>query len=385
MNKLLQSTTHIKPYYCIEILGKYTESLTAKFSPCGEYLAIGCGNGQILIYSFLAHNTILKYSPPKSTGKVLDLSWQGNMIYSITDANLLFRWDIHENKLIEEPVKFDFKTSGLNIHPGNSELILVYGKADVVLLNIATGQKISLKQDEDAVEWFGFFCKEERVILFATAINCFYVLDMQGQVINTQNESENFQSAVKSLHFDGDCLFMLNCRDRCLRLFRFQRETQSFSQVKEISDYVERKRWSACCFFKAPNIDTQFILGCLQEAGSHNIKMFDTVENETRISLSRNMHSPLGAANYLCYSNNTHLYPIISVVTQAGAVLLWASGTFIKTEKWSTSLAIPNFEQLEDGSIEYEEAEDEFDKILNERQSLDMTQPEPVLPFKIDL
>lgn len=385
MNKLLQSTSHIKPYYCIEILGKYTESLTAKFSACGEYLAIGCGNGQILIYSFLAHNIILRYSPTKSTGKVLDLSWQGDRIYAITDGNLLFRWDIYSNKLQEEPIKFDFKTSGLNIHPTNSELILVYGKADVVLLNITTGEKISLKQDEDAVEWFGYFVNEDRIILFATAINCFYVLDNEGKLINTQNESDNFQSAVKSLHYDNNCLFLLNCRDRCLRLFRFERETQSFLLVKEISDYVERKRWSACCFFKAPNIDTQFILGCLQEAGSHNIKMFDTVENETRISLSRNMHSPLGAANYLSYSNKTHLHPIICVITQAGAVLLWASGTFLKTEKWSTSLGIPNFEQLEDGPVEYEETEDEFDKILNERENLDMTEPSPSIPFKIDL
>lgn len=50
--------------------------------------------------------------------------------------------------------------------------------------------------------------------------------------------------------------------------------------------------------------------------------MFDTIDSETRVSLARNMQSPLGAASFLTYSTNTHIHPIICVVTQPGAVLL---------------------------------------------------------------
>jgi hypothetical protein len=122
-------------------------------------------------------------------------------------------------------------------------------------------------------------------------------------------------------------------------------------------------------------MESWFVLGCPYENGSHSLQMFDTFDLESNVSLAKNMHSPLGAAAQLCTSRTTHIYPVVSVVTQAGAVVIWSAGNFFKNYKWSTSLGIPNFVQLENGNIEYDEPEDQFDQEFSRGTELDFKEP----------
>ena len=48
-------------YVCMELIAKAEACVVAEFSPCSEYLAVGCSTGKILIYSFLTHSVIIRY------------------------------------------------------------------------------------------------------------------------------------------------------------------------------------------------------------------------------------------------------------------------------------------------------------------------------------
>jgi hypothetical protein len=132
-------------------------------------------------------------------------------------------------------------------------------------------------------------------------------------------------------------------------------------------------------------METWFVLACPQETGSHSLQMFDTVEIESNVSLAKNMHSPLGAAAHICGSRNTHVYPVVSVITQAGACIIWCSGNFLKSQKWSTSLGIPNFVELQRGNTEYDEPEDQFDKDMSLAIELNLpSQNSDSICFRLD-
>lgn len=74
LNIRLTKTEHVKPYECHEILPKGEGCVTAEFSPCGEYLIVGCNNySQVLLYSFLSHGIVLRFRPAKPVGKVLNV------------------------------------------------------------------------------------------------------------------------------------------------------------------------------------------------------------------------------------------------------------------------------------------------------------------------
>mmetsp|Transcript_33249 Transcript_33249/g.58344 ORF Transcript_33249/g.58344 Transcript_33249/m.58344 type:complete len:386 (+) Transcript_33249:5964-7121(+) len=384
MNKALLRGQQLKAYTCSEILGKSYSALTAAFSNCGMYLAVGSGTGYVHIYSFLTHSVIFSVSP--NAGKVIALKWVNERVCAVTDANSFFCWNMMDSTIELGPIHFDFKLKGLDVHPDRASVILTYGKSDIVLTDIVQGTRLSLARDAENAEWFGVFLPDGLIVTLATPPNVFYVVNCAGDVLYTQTLNQIFTSAIKDFKFDGDALFLANSRDRALRLFDIKRDPFEFRFIKEVSDAVERKRWYACSFFKAPLIESSFVIACLQETGSHMIKLFDTVEKETRVSLARSMHSPLGAASELTFSNHTHIHPVICVVTQACSVLLWTSKTFMKKEPWSTSLGIPNFIPLEEGNVEYEEAEDEFDKPPDTRVRLNLRMPSQVYkPYPLSL
>lgn len=382
VNVLLAGRQLIKPFTNVEILPRSVAAVTAEFSPDGLMLAVGCGTGEIVLYSFVAHAAVTKYKPT-NTGKVISVKWVADCIYALCDSNMFFRWNYYDNCLTEPPKLFDFKTGSLDIHPTDSTQVLVAGKIDVVVYSLQTGQSLSLKQSETATEWFGCYLSDGNIVILGTSDNIFYLLSGSGEVLMSANMSSGFQSPAKLLRYNGTNMFLTNSRDRTLRVFELRRDPLEFRLVKEISDYIERKRWSACAFFKVPNLDSHFVLGCLQETGCHNLKLYDTVELDSRISLSKHMQSPLGAATWLCSSVVTHIHPVICVVTQPGSIILWCSQTFVKSKKWSTSLGIPNFIQLEDGNVEYEEAEDEFDESESFAAPLDLTCASQPRPFRI--
>lgn len=383
MNKALLRGQQLKAYACSEILGKSYNALTASFSPCGLYLAIGSGTGSVYIYSFLTHSVVFSVSP--NAGKVLALKWVNDRVCAVTDANSFFCWNFRDSQVELGPIHFDFKLKGFDVHPTQPTLILTYGKSDIVLADVLQSSRLSLSKDVVNVEWFGVFLPDGLIVSLATPPNIFYIMNCAGEVVYSQALSQLFTSAIKDFQFDGSSLFLVNSRDRALRLFDLKQGAYEFRFLKEVTDAVERKRWYACSFFKAPLMESPFVMACLQETGSHTIKLFDTVEKETRVSLARNMQSPLGAASELTFSNQTHIHPVICVVTQACSVLVWTSKTFLKNEPWSTSLGIPNFIPLEDGNVEYEEAEDEFDRPEDTRVFLNLKAPPRVVPFKLSL
>jgi len=377
LNIRLLKQESVKAYVCTEIIGKAEGCVAGCFSPSGEYLAVGKSCGEVIIYCFLTHSIIQRRLLCKAKAKVLSIIWK-EKIYVLTDANFLYTMSLEED--LDEPLQFDFKTSGMQIQ---GRKVLVFGKSDVVLADLDSRSIVSLKQDRTTTEWFGCFYKDSYLVTFGTPNNKFYLTDTQGNLIHSQEVSYVFQSAVRNFSHNSENLFLLNSRDRLLRLFEVKEEPWEFVLKKEIGDYIEKKRWSACCFFKTQPDSPYFVLACLQETGSHTLKMFDTVEHQSRVSLAKNMHSPLGSASFLCYSLNTHIHPLICVVTQAGSVLLWSSGTFLKVEKWSTSLGIPNFVELEEGNVEYAEKEDEFDEVDNSSTTLDLNPTPTPAPFRL--
>ncbi|OMJ88511.1 hypothetical protein SteCoe_9549 [Stentor coeruleus] len=357
MNINLAKAERLQPYSCVEIISKGEGCCVSEFSPCGEYLVIGCNNGNILIYSFLSHSIVWRYKPSKP-GRVLKAKWVHKEIFILTDANNFYILQIQGSE--DSHTTFHFKATGMDI---KNDYILVYGRCDIVLHNIKTNESVSLKQDQIAVEWFGCF-NSDFIVLFASMNYIFYVLNYQCEVLYKQDVSEFFQAEVRELACNGNNLFLLSARDRALRVFELKKPYE-FVRNKEIFDCIEKRRWVASCFFTVPNMETWFVLACPQETGSHSLQMFDTVEIESNVSLAKNMHSPLGAAAHICGSRNTHVYPIVSVITQAGACIIWCSGNFLKSQKWSTSLGIPNFVELQRGNTEYDEPEDQFDKDMS--------------------
>lgn len=376
LNITMAKYERVQPYSCIEIIPKSEACCVAEFSTCGEYLAVGCLSGQILIHSFFTHSIIWRHKPQK-TGKILRLKWIDNKIYVLTDANTFYTLNIQGPE--ESHTSFQFKVTGMDLF---SNEILIYGRCDVVVHSLTDATNISLKQDLVAVEWFGCF-SNQGIVLFASPNNIFYVVRRNGELLYKQDVSCFFQAAVRELVSNGANLFLLSSRDRALRVFELSIPFE-FIRSKEIFECIEKKRWAASCFFTVPNMEAWFVLACPHETGSHSLQMFDTFEFETNVSLAKNMHSPLGTAAFICSSKNTHVYPIVAVNTQAGAVLIWCSGNLLKRHKWSTSLGIPNFVELRRGNIEFEEPEDQFDKVMNSQVNLHFGDGTPQLCFRLE-
>ena len=376
LNITLGKNERVQPYSCTEIIPKSESCCVSDFSSCGEYLAVGCHSGQILIYSFLTHSIIWRHKPSK-IGKILRLKWISQKIYVLTDANTFYTLNIQGPE--EDHINFFFKVTGMDI---KGDYILIYGRCDTVLHNRSSSSTVSVKQDQGASEWFSCFCSEG-MVLFASPTNAFYLVSLSGELLYKQDVNCFFQAAVRELVSNGSSLFLLSSRDRALRVFELKRPYE-FVRSKEIFECIEKKRWAASCFFTVPNMEAWFVLACPHETGSHSLQMFDTVEFETNVSLAKNMHSPLGAAAYICCSRNTHVYPVVAVNTGAGAVLIWCSGNLLMSHKWSTSLGIPNFVELRRGNIEYDEPEDQFDKVANFDLRLEVEDSEDRLCFRLE-
>ena len=354
LNITLAKTERLQPYSCMEIVPKSEGCTFSEFSPNGEYLLIGCQNGSILVYSFYTHNIVWRHRPLKP-GKVLKLRYTESLVHVLTDANQFYSLQIQGDELNHAAIHF--KVTSMDVKPPHA---VIFGRCDVVLHHIPTADNYSIKQDALATEWFGCF-SQTQIVLFASPNNIFYIVDYSGQLLHKQDVGHIFQAAVREVTCNTQTLFLVSARDRALRVFELKKPFE-FIQTKEIFECIEKKRWAASCFFTIPNMESWFVLGCPYENGSHSLQMFDTFEIESNVSLAKNMHSPLGAASQLCTSRNTHVYPVVSLVTQAGSVVIWSSGNLFRTYKWSTSLGIPNFVQLQNGNIEYDEPEDQFDK-----------------------
>lgn len=363
LNITLGKTERLQPYSCMEIVPKSEGCTFSEFSPNGEYLFIGCQNGSILVYSFYTHSIIWRHKPSKP-GKVLKLRYIDSLMHILTDANHFYSLEIQGEE--QNHSSFHFKVASMDLKPPHT---IIFGRCDVVLHDISTATHYSIKQDSIATEWFACF-SQTLIVLFASPNNVFYITEYSGQVLHKQDVSHIFQAAVREVTCNTQNLFLVSARDRALRVFELKRPFE-FIQTKEIFECIEKKRWAASCFITVPNMESWFVLGCPYENGSHSLQMFDTIEIESNVSLAKNMHSPLGAASQLTTSRNTHIYPVVSVVTQAGSVVIWSSGNFFKTYKWSTSLGIPNFVQLQNGNIEYDEPEDQFDKEESGKKDLE--------------
>ena len=306
-------------------------------------------------------------------GKITQIKCSKELVYAISETGMFIAWNYID--CVQGPIEFNIKFPGFDIREGE---ILVFGKSNILLYNYETSKPIARSE---AHEWFGAFLPDSRILALSAKENILYLLSSSGDDLITQFPLTSFQSSIKQMKYSGHSQILLNCSDRTLRIFEIQGD--DFVSVKDISDYIERKRWTTCCFFQVPNLETEFIIGCLQESGSHTIRMYDTTKMGYRVSLAKNMSSPLGAAVGLCSSLNTHIHPVICVVAQSGALLLWSSGTFERMEKWSTALSLSNFTQLEEDNVEYEELEDEFDKFTSTATALDLEDPEPVISFKL--
>ena len=363
LNISLGKTERLQPYTCMEIVAKSEGCTCAEFSTSGEFLFIGCQSGSILVYSFYTHSIIWRHRP-LNPGKVLRIRYSDGYVHTLTDSNMFYSLQIQKTE--SNHANFNFKVISMDLKYPKA---LISGKCDVVLHDIVESSHVSIKQDAQALEWFGCF-SQALIVLFASPNNIFYIVDFAATLLYKQETSSIFQAAVRELTCNSHNLFLVSARDRALRVFDLKRPFE-FVKTKEIFECIEKKRWAASCFFTVPNMDSWFVLGCPYENGSHSLQMFDTFDLESNVSRAKNMHSPLGAAAQLCTSRVTHVYPVVSVVTQAGAIIIWSAGNFLKTYKWSTSLGIPNFVQLENGNIEYDEPEDQFDKEVSGGRELE--------------
>lgn len=153
----------------------------------------------------------------------------------LTDSNSLCRFQLQNHE--ETPIQFAFKVSGMDV---SNDLVLIYGKADIILYNFNSNTQISLKQNESASDFFGCF-NQNHIVSLSSPNNTFKVHDLEGQTLYQQDISNIFQSAVRDFSCNHNNMFIINSKDRALRVFELK-YPYNFELLKEIGDYIERKR-----------------------------------------------------------------------------------------------------------------------------------------------
>ncbi|KAJ3310700.1 chromatin binding protein, partial [Blyttiomyces sp. JEL0837] len=185
--------------------------------------------------------------------------------------------------------------------------------------------------------------------LIGSAKGVVYVVDLNTKTTLYSTKVSTGSSAVKGIQLSltGRDV-VVNSMDKVIRCFALQHNSDGlFLEPRhKFLDSVDQSKWAQCCF----SADSEYVVGGSSAKHMHKIYIWEKVSG----ALVKMLEGPKEGLLDISWHPTR---PILASVSAFGVVYIW---TVTVHENWSAFA--PDFQELEE-NIEYEEHEDEFDKI----------------------
>ncbi|SCU82405.1 LADA_0C05028g1_1 [Lachancea dasiensis] len=392
------------------VLKEYPERLTqtfdtplhtccVQFSPGGDYLAMGCSNGAVIIYDMDTGKpiTMLGNKGGGHVRSIQSIQWSQNGRYILTGARDWFvkMWDLQKAWEPAKEFKFHSPIWTCNWSPGKELgcVVTVYEEDHAFAVDFSlenpTATKIcgstermnkSEAESEENVKTLDYgytlvACvhpKRPDILITGTSKGWIKLYRLSDDLVELVHTYRFAHSNAKHMIISqsGDRL-AINSADRTIRQYLLTMNDDlteiSFILEYRYQDVINRLQWN-CIHFS--NNSAEYLVASTHGSSAHDLYLWET-STGTLVRVLEGTDEELLDIDW-----DFHSMCIASNGLETGNVYIWS---ITIPPKWS-ALA-PDFEEVEE-NIEYREKEDEFDQIGQLAHQQELDQAEEV---KIDL
>lgn len=385
------------------VLKEYPERLTqtfetplhtccVRFSHGGDYLAMGCTNGAVIIYDMDTAKPIamLGNKGGAHVRSIQSIAWSKNGRYLLTSSRdwTVKVWDL---SMPGEPMRqavFDspiwacqwslisewkcFATTYENPYA----FVIDFSSKEPEITKLCSVEELEESKGQETQYGYTLvLCshpKHHNVLITGTSKGWlkFYHLSNQGVKLIHQFRFASSNAKHIALSQSGDRI-AINSSDRTIRQYLLMISDDlteiTLTMEHKYQDVINKLQWN-CIFFS--NNSAEYLVASTHGSSAHDLYLWETSTG----SLVRVLEGT--DEELLDIDWNFYNMCIASNGLETGNVYVWS---LVIPPKWS-ALA-PDFEEVEE-NIEYREKEDEFDEVDQLEQQQELDQAEEV---KIDL
>lgn len=384
-----------------QVLKEYPEKLTytlevpvsgicVKFSPRGDYLAVGCSDGSIIIYDMDCFKpiTMLGTHAGAHTKPVQSLSWSydGKYLWSGGRDWYVKMWDLSQPTKCFQEYRFEgavwfcqevrLGACIVTVLEESCAFVLVHDQKNDQLLC----HSVSASDENDMDHGYTLVARShptiQSLIVTGTSKGWISVFQLEDSVFEKSDIiSDNairccFQEKIANANLKeviisqfGDRI-AINSSDRTIRQYRLLIEptddtyTVALELEHKYQDIINRLQWNTIFF---SNNSGEYLVASTHGSSAHDLYLWET-NSGALVRVLEGANEELLDIDWNFYNMR-----IASNGFESGYVYIWS---IVIPPKWS-ALA-PDFEEVEE-NIDYQEKEDEFDvmNVRNEKQALE--------------
>ncbi|SCW00998.1 LAFE_0D02828g1_1 [Lachancea fermentati] len=361
------------------------QSSCVKFSLYGDYLAVGCSNGAIIIYDMDTGNpiTMLGNRGGSHVRSIQSLDWSSSGRYLVSSSRDWYVkvWDLRSPGHPLKQMKFNsplWNCRWNNLNPWQC-IATAFEQTNALLIDfqhdIPSFKKLCCIEENANSGDYGHtlvFCihpRYQNLILTGTSKGWikFYKMNNDGIFLIQQEKFANSNAKHMIISQAGDKI-AVNSSDRTIR--QYSLEVSSDLSVIRLSlehkyqDVINKLQWNSIFF---SNNSAEYLVASTHGSSAHELYLWETNTG----TLVRVLEGP--EEELLDIDWNFYSMCIASNGLETGNVYVWS---IVIPPKWS-ALA-PDFEEIEE-NVEYQEKEDEFDQVDELEQQQELDQAEEVL------
>lgn len=384
------------------VLKEYPDKLThglenplhtecVRFSPHGDYLALGCSNGGVVIYDMDTFRPIcvLGNKMGAHMRSVQSISWSPDGRYLLTGSRdwSVKLWDLGNAGQPLKQVRFDSPIWSCQwvdadrwvcvvtvLEESSAFLIDFSPDQPVVRTLTASGKDINTVDDDHGyVLTSTVHTKFPEIVFTGTSKGWINVY----RLCNGGNDSQVAQILKKLKVANGNIKHVVvsqmgdkiavNCSDRTIRQYSLILANDQSSAELELEhkyqDVINKLQWNSIFFSTKA---AEYLVASTHGSSAHELYLWET-SSGTLVRVLEGSEEELMDIDW-----NFYKMFIASNGLESGDVYIWS---IVIAPKWS-ALA-PDFEEVEE-NVDYQEKEDEFDQIDELEQQQELNQAEEV-------
>lgn len=357
-----------------------------QFSPCGDYLALGCANGALVIYDMDTFRPICV--PGNMMGAhvrpITSIAWSpdGRLLLTSSRDWSIKLWDLSKPSKPLKEIRFDSPIWGCQWLDAKRRLCVatIFEESDAYVIDFSNDPVASLlsKSDEKQLSstpdhGYVLVCtvhtKHPNIIIVGTSKGWldfykFHSLYQTECIHSLKITSSNIKHLIVSQN--GERL-AINCSDRTIRQYEISIDDENsaveLTLEHKYQDVINKLQWN-CILFS--NNTAEYLVASTHGSSAHELYIWETTSG-TLVRVLEGAEEELIDINWDFYSMS-----IVSNGFESGNVYVWS---VVIPPKWS-ALA-PDFEEVEE-NVDYLEKEDEFDEVDEAEQQQGLEQEEEI-------
>ncbi|EDO17610.1 hypothetical protein Kpol_1061p35 [Vanderwaltozyma polyspora DSM 70294] len=369
-----------------------------KFSPVGDYLALGSSNGGVIIYDMDTFKpiTVLGTNMGSHTRSIQSISWSPCGRYIITSSRDWFvkLWDLDDPGKNKSELSFDSPVWNCEWFDFEDKLAVatVFEEQNAFLIDFKLEPPTVYQiEDRNDIEMengnvnnkgytltLAIHPKLGNIVITGTSkgwINIFQIQSLSNIKLVHSFKIGNYNIKHIIISENGDKLG-INSSDRTIRQYSLKVSNDTANEEKlqveidlthKYQDVINKLQWNSIFF---SNNSAEYIVASTHGSSAHELYIWET-SSGTLVRVLEGSEEELMDIDWNFYN-----MCLASNGLESGDVYIWS---IVVPPKWS-ALA-PDFEEVED-NVNYQEKEDEFDQAHEYEQQRELIQLEEV---EIDL